>query len=338
MSQADSIARAHGANFVTKGNLTLNFQGRSPYQVIKNLPKNATEAQKDSAIQANFKPGKIEYNTRVDTLTTFGLKVVKPKELSEMKFAEESFFAGSEYFHPEKGMAYDGVAGDPVPYTVANDHMVTSLLLGCFILAVLAFSIARDFIFRQAKNFFYMPRRVADMAETATERRFQYFLILQAALLLGISYYIYTRAYMGRNFFLDSQLAVVGIFAGVFAVYFFLKGILYHIVDWVFFERKKNEQFWRSQLFLIAVEGIVLFPLVMLQIYFNLSMPVVLVCALFVIVLVKILTFYKAFVIFFKRTAFFLQIFLYFCALEMMPLAALWGILTMTSDYLEIKF
>ena len=39
-----------------------------------------------------------------------------------------------------------GVAGDPVPYTVAGDSFITSLLLVCFLLACIAFSKSKHFL------------------------------------------------------------------------------------------------------------------------------------------------------------------------------------------------
>ena len=57
-----------------------------------------------------------------------------------------------------------------------------------------------------------------------------------------------------------------------------------------------------------------------------------------VLVLVKILSFYKSYLIFFKRNGLFLQIILYFCALEVVPLSALWGGLVLISHYLKINF
>jgi len=54
--------------------------------------------------------------------------------------------------------------------------------------------------------------------------------------------------------------------------------------------------------------------------------------------LVKILTFYKSYIIFFKQKRYFLQIILYFCALEIVPLFALWGGLLSIVDLFKIKF
>ena len=50
------------------------------------------------------------------------------------------------------------------------------------------------------------------------------------------------------------------------------------------------------------------------------------------------LSFYKCYAIFFKRSGASLQIFLYFCALEVMPALALWGVLMITDNYLIKNF
>jgi len=91
-------------------------------------------------------------------------------------------------------------------------------------------------------------------------------------------------------------------------------------------------------LFLTSAEGIALFPIVMLRAYFDLSMQNVVIYFIIVLLIVKILTFYRAFVIFFRRNVVSLQIILYFCALEMVPLLALWGTLVFTANNLKINF
>ena len=80
----------------------------------------------------------------------------------------------------------EGILGDNVPYAVSSDNTITSLLLGCFILGMLAISVSRTFIVRQIKNFFYVPRSVADMTETDYEINVQAFLVVQTALTMGI--------------------------------------------------------------------------------------------------------------------------------------------------------
>lgn len=337
MLSVDSIARAHGSNFVTRGQLTINDKGRSPYQVVKSLPSTATEAQKDSAVQANFKPGRIDYNTRIDTLTVFGLKEWKLPKLSEMDFRYEGYFKGNKYFHPELGMGHSGILGDPAPYTLSNDNTITGLLLGSFLLVLVALSGSLGFIGRQIKNFFYMPRSAAKLNETSDEVRFQLFLILQTALQLAIIYYLYRRGAGTGSYVIDSQLAVIGIFSLIIALYFVLKGAVYNLVNWVFFDKEKNAQWNKTILFLAACQGVALFPVVLLQVYFRTMLSTTLIYTLIVAISVKILTFYKCYSIFFRRMGVFLQIFLYFCALELVPLMALFGILELTGNYLTIN-
>ena len=57
-----------------------------------------------------------------------------------------------------------------------------------------------------------------------------------------------------------------------------------------------------------------------------------------VLMVVKLLLFYKCFIIFFKRLGSFLQFFLYFCALEVVPLALLWGGMLLMSRFLIYNY
>ena len=84
--------------------------------------------------------------------------------------------------------------------------------------------------------------------------------------------------------------------------------------------------------------GIVLLPLVLLQSYFDLSLHNAIIYALIVLILVKLLTFYKCHVIFFRGKAFSLQFILYLCALEIVPLFVFYGIMRIVLDYLKIIF
>ena len=68
------------------------------------------------------------------------------------KYYRESYFTGKPFFNPDLFGGRLGVAGDPVPYSIARDNIITALLLGCFILAMLAFAKTKRFIVRQAKR------------------------------------------------------------------------------------------------------------------------------------------------------------------------------------------
>lgn len=340
---ADSAAhqqqQSQVATFFTRGHITRTWGGKSPYQVLGQLPPTATEGQRDSIIRAHFRPGKTKYNTKIDTLDVFGVHTRIEKKLTEMDYRDLNFnYSGDSVYHAGIYMGQNGVLGDPVPYAVSNDNTITGLLVGCFILAMISFANSRNFILRQVKSFFYVPRSVADLTETTSEVRFQLFLIAQTSLLLAIIYYFYSRAKLPGDYVIESQLQVISLFFAISLAYFLLKGITYQIVNWTFFDKKKCGQWSKTFLFLSAAEGVLLFPVGLLQVYASLPLNTALICALIIIILVKILTFYKSYSIFFKRFGVFLQFILYFCALEMIPMIALWGVLTVTGNYLKINF
>lgn len=311
----------------------------TPAEVLEWLPENATPEQQDSAIQANIKPSKIHWSEQPDTLHLPGHPVGKSiYDVSLPQYYRESFFSDSPFFHPELKGGRQGVAGDPVPYTIAGDNLITGVLLGCFLLAMVAFAQLHRFIARQAKYFFYVPRSNTTLiSETSAELRFQLFLVLQTCLLLSLGYFFYMQDSVGKAFILE-QYQIIGIYTGVFALYFMTKVILYSIVNWVFFERRENEIWMSSYLFLMSAEGVILFPLVMLQVYFGLALETGFFYSVLIIVLIKLLSLSKAYIIFFRRSIGFLQIILYFCALEVMPFLALYGALIMISSYLQVTF
>ena len=182
----------------------------TPYQVLRMLPKDATPAQQDSAIQAWFQPGEIHYSSQPDTLHLPGHGVGRNlKDVDLPQYYRESFFSKDSLLHPELNGGRYGMPGDPVPYTVRGDNFFTGLLLLCFVLAMVSFAHSRRFIARQVKDFFYIPHtdKTTVITETSSELRFQFFLGLQASLLLAIGYYLYVIHAVARRLSSSSPLS-----------------------------------------------------------------------------------------------------------------------------------
>lgn len=308
-------------------------------QVLSCLPADATPEQQDSAVQANIKPSEIQWSTMPDTLHLPGHPIGRSyRDVSLPKYYRESYFTGRQYFNPDLFGGRLGVAGDPVPYSIAGDNIITLLLLGCFVFGMVAFTKSKNFMLRQSKNFFRQPHgMLTEINETAAELRFQFFLVLQTCLLMGLVYFFHVQTSVTDTFTID-QYQVIGIFASEFLGYALLKAVAYQVVDWVFFSTRSNSIWMKSYLFILALEGVCLFPIVMLQAYFQTSVSTTLLCAIAVVVLFKMLSFYKTYIIFFRSKGAILQNILYFCTLEMMPVAALWGVLTITCNHLKVTF
>ena len=231
-------------------------------------------------------------------------------------YYKETFFAKDSLLHPEVSSETLGVAGDPVPYQVRNDDVITGLLLVCLVAMLLTLANYKKFI----------------------GQWFKLLLSLQTCLLISIIVYFLTKEYLAETFIIGSEYQLIFIFLAIIIIYCAAKGVLYGMVNSVFFGGKRNGQFQSELLTVFAAEAVALLPAVLLLVYFGLSLENVLYYFAIVIVLSKIWVFYKGYVIFFRQNDFFLQIILYFCALEVVPLAALVGIWLKTVGFLEVNY
>ena len=292
----------------------------------------------DSAVQRHLKPSPIRWSTRPDTLHMPGqTEWVDYRDFSLPKYYKESFFSKDSLFHPELRGGRLGVAGDPVPYTLAGDDMFTSLLLGCFLLGMVAFAQSRRFITHYTKHFFRVQRTgITAFSETSVELRFMLFLVLQTCLMTALWLFNY-KALTGEAFIIEPY-QVVSIYAAAFGCYILLKLMAYALVGWTFFTGSQNSQWSKAFLFIVAAEGILIFPVVLLQTYFGISVKAASIYIIVIAFCFKVLTLYKEYLIFFRQKGRFLQLFLYFCALEITPALILWKALVTTTSYLKISF
>lgn len=341
VNQADSISVAVAAEQGGKAPAP-QHAGRTltPREVIESLPEDATPWQQDSAVQANFHVENTHLSTRPDTLCLPGHEQwTRPGEVTQPEEYIRTFFMNDTTFRPEIGANRLGIAGDPVPYTIRGDNTLTALLVVCFVIAMLAFAGTRRFIMMQARQFLRGSRNGdADYSETSAEVRAQLFFALLTCLLFAIISFVYTLNNVADTFILSSQYQLVAVFFGIYVAYFGVRMFVYWAVNSVFFGSRKSVRWLKTLLFVTSFEGAALFPAVLLVSYFDLSMQKIVAYVAFVIVLVKMSLFFKSFVVFFKHKTFYLQIILYFCALEIMPLLGLWGVLVNVVDYLKINF
>ena len=313
---------------------------QTPYQVLRLLPKDATPAQQDSAIQAWLGHREIRYSEQPDTLHLPGEGVPKDlKAVSLPQYYRENFFSKDTLYHEElSAQDYFGMPGDPVPYSYANDNLVTSLLIIGFLLIAFAFSRMSNFIVGQAKNFIHPSQNRLTLSETSSEIYMQVVLTFLACIVYALLYYLYATEYLAKTYVTTSEYVLLGIFLVVFVGYFLMRFGLYTMVNNLFFDSSRNKKFLTSLLYLSSIEGLLLYPALALLAFMHLPAQNAIWYCLIVVILVKILTFYKSFSIFFKQNDLFLQIILYFCALEMVPLFTLWGGLSVIVDILKINF
>lgn len=256
------------------------------------------------------------------------LRVEKSKLLQEMEHVSGKTY---ETFTLEA----DGIPGDPVPYRFKTDNFVTIILLLVFFLVVWVVSRSRRFLEANLKDFFRTRKRENLFAEhTETELRGQVFLIFQTCFVLGILFFDYTQNYMAEVFNQVSPYKILGTATAVCLVYYLMKLLLYNVVNAVFFDRERNEQWIEAYLLCILGLGLALFPVALLVVYFDLSFRMVVILSLCVLLVVKVLLFYKCLSLFFRSPLGWIHLILYFCTLEITPLLLLWQALAFANRFL----
>ena len=341
VNEADSISAPVAAEPEIKASAPQHAGSTlTPREVIESLPEDATPWQQDSAVQANFRVVNTNLSTRPDTLCLPGQeRWTRPGRIKQPEEYIKTYFMNDTTFRPETGVNRPGIAGDPVPYTVRDDNTLSALLVVCFVIAMLAFAGTRRFIMMQARLFIRGSKNGGDdYSETSAEMRAQVYFVLLTCLLFAVLSFVYTLDNIADTFILSSQYQLIGIFFAVYAGCFALKMFAYWAVNTVFFGSRKSVRWLKTLLFVTSAEGAALFPIVLLVSFFDLSMQKAAAYVAFVIILVKMSLLIKSFVVFFKHKSFYLQIILYFCALEIIPLLGLWGVLANVVDYLKINF
>jgi len=228
-----------------------------------------------------------------------------------------------------------GMAGDPVPYLFRNDNFVTITLLLSFFLVVWVISRSRHYLREQTKSFFHERERENMFSErTQTELRGQIFLIFQTCFVLGILFFDFTQEKQVEVFNHVSPYMILGTSVALCSLYYMFKTALYSFVNRIFFERRPCARFNEVYMVCVLALGLALLPVALLVVYFDLSFHTLLIVFFCVLLLDKTILFYKTWRIFFSYRWGWLHLFLYFCALEIVPALILFRILTFANGVL----
>lgn len=177
----------------------------------------------------------------------------------------------------------------------------------------------RDFFSPEELYTFSKPQAVAN----------NYFTLITLLLLtccsLGLIVSVHSTIYhggAGQTIHDVSQNPGLGLAFKVSALvllFFLIKGILYTIINWVFFRHDLNARWISSFFFLTGVFSFLLYPFALIELFAGFPEKLLTLILLFLFILYEILLFYKLIVNFKAKKHGFLLIFLYFCAVEVLP-------------------
>lgn len=253
--------------------------------------------------------------------------------------ASEIFTNDSDTSATEKNILLEetfGVSGIPQATDTTRNDIVSSVVLICFFITMTIFAVSRNYISRQTKKFFgKISKSRSFSAETINEVKLNIYFIFQSCVIFSILTYIIATSF---EYVPNSKIPLILIIPAstiLYLLYIGIKYILYYMVDDVFnddskIKREHSEDFS----YITTIQGMLLFPLLLLSISSGIETSFIVIYTVIVIVFAKLLAFYKTLCTFSVHYKTILQIILYFCALEMIPLMSLCGILVMIAKYL----
>ena len=232
----------------------------------------------------------------------------------------------------------EGMPGEPLPYLLHSDWMITTILFLCILLSSLAVSKEKKYLLQRFKMFFVRRERSSMFDDiTASDFRYNLFLIFHTCLLLGICVYHYYSYHQPELFANSSHGWLLGLFTLGICLFLGLKSMLYQFINWIFYQKERNSTWMTSFFNLLIGLGILLLPTVLVIVYFDISSQNSLYTVSFLLILAKISLFWKCFSNFFEKIHGALHLILYFCALEILPDLILWKGLELVSNNLILK-
>ena len=173
------------------------------------------------------------------------------------------------------------------------------------------------FAVKERKNTFY--------GSTMDEWYGKLLLCLQTCILLSI--FLYKVSTNNSNIILNTPIGAlifIGITTLILCIFLFAKWAAYYLVGIVFYN-KSAVKIWITNFFsIIAFSGVILFIPVLLYFYVDFVDEFCFAfVAIYLLLLIVFIT-YKSFVLFFHKPSDLLNLFLYLCAQEIIPLFLLW--------------
>lgn len=232
-----------------------------------------------------------------------------------------------------------GMAGEPMPYTMSSDWLITCILFFCFLLFSYTMKNGKKYIFQHFKHLFIHKER-ASLFDEASSSDSRYIAALNgiSCILTGVCLFYYFSYHSPQLIQVVPHLLLLGIYVFSTLFYLLFKVGMYSFTNWIFFKKEQQRNWLQIYFDLWSGLCFFLFPLVLLAIYFNLSPLWVENIFIVLMVFAKILLFHKSIKNFFKYFHGSLHLILYFCALEIIPPLLIWEGIEIINCFLILKF
>lgn len=232
-----------------------------------------------------------------------------------------------------------GMKGEELPYLLRNDHAISCILFICFVLFALALRNGKKYLCQHARNFFHHKQRASLFDDTPdSDSRHVLTLGAVSCILSGFCLYDYFSDHEKILFQTVPHSLLLGIYVGAFTLLILYKWVSYNFINWIFFDKERQKQWIVSYFDILIGSAFLLFPLVLLAVYFDLNADTAKILIFIILGIVKIMLFYKCIRNFFPHFHGSFHLILYFCALEIVPDLFLWKGIGFINNVLILKF
>ena len=225
----------------------------------------------------------------------------------------------------------------PVPYNITNDNVIMLLFIVNIIGMAYVLMMNGTSIMERAKGIFYYQRN-----STPFNDRTHITKICNALMYAQTIFYltIITLAELQKGGLMLSGNALI--YTGTFAIFYILvllaKKWTYDLVNNILYTKKEAEEFREIYFFTIKILGFVLAPAAIALLFIPaLSVNSVNFYLLLTLVAYICTIINGLFRIIFTKKGNYLEIFLYLCTLEFLPIAMVWKSVLQLSEFITIK-
>lgn len=225
-----------------------------------------------------------------------------------------------------------------VKYNPRGDDGIAIILLLSFFISAVLIGKNKKGIVQRIRDFFLNKERSSLFSQgLASQSALIVYFSIQTALLLGVFF---------LNFFYDlhinfiddnNSLIILGIYTSIIGIHLLFKQVIYRFIAWMFFDSKQHELWLISYNTLVAFFSFILYPSLLFIIYFDLEFNYVILLGLSLFFIMKLVMFYKWINLFLNDIYGLLRLFLYFCALEILPCLIVYQGLVQVNNQIIIK-
>ena len=229
------------------------------------------------------------------------------------------------------------IGGELTPYLLSDDEWITGILIGCFVITACVLSQGKILLLQSLRKLF-LTHEIGHLfnKQPAIDSYFLTLLTLQTCLLVSIlllkfqsdGFVISTTERLTTS----ASSILLACYSLMTVLYCIAKRYIYRFINWIFFDKAKNNLWTDAYFFILSIFGMLLLPVTLLAVYGNLPFHLSIIIPVFLFFLMNLIFIYKCFSIFFSQLHGSFYLFLYFCTLEILPLLVVWKGIEMVND------